>query len=944
MRLEAILPTLVFLMALGLFGIAALWQGNDIQAKAQAQIQRSSERVATDVSMRFIHPRYGLNGAKGMYAASHKVSRAAFRAYVESHNLPEEFPGVRGLGFIQRVMRPDLDAFVAAERDDAAPQFVIHQLEDKGQADLYVIKLIEPLANNIGVPGLDIGSEPALRNAAQLAVDTGEPTMSAPVTLNQEQHKRSDVLLFMPVYAVGARIGNVSERRAALQGLLYAPIVIEKLLQDLPDVATGRINLELFDITEAGNNLMFNSDLHAHTPDTDREAGPNHLYSATQSLALLGRKLSLRVNSEPGFNASLDRSTPWLILATGTVISALLAFFLRSKLRQIATVIHTVDQRTRDLGQKTKRLQIILETVSDGIYVLDAEGLLIEANPAFLRMLGLDESALGSLRVNDWDLKFDATAFRTLMTTLITTQTSVLFEVQYQRQDGQAVDVEINARSTEMDGRHLMYCAARDISERKRSEKLIQKVESLLRTSVEIIDEAFVIFDPEDRLVYCNDKYRQIYAGNAHLIVPGVSFETLLRAGAKLGRDVDSAGDKEAWIQERLAVHRASESTLIQHLENGHILRIVERKTPDGHVVGFRVDITELYLAKEAAEAANIAKSRFLATMSHEIRTPMNAILGMAQVVMRSGVEEAERLESARTIYNTGQALLKLLNDILDLSKIEAGRIELESIPMSPAQLIGDTRTLFARLIGDKGLQIETSWHGSDGLYLGDPHRLSQMLANLVSNALKFTLRGSIRIEGCEVASTSQTTMLEFSVHDTGIGIPADKQGLLFLPFSQADSSTTRNYGGTGLGLSIVRMLAQAMGGAAGVESVAGRGSRFWFRVLARRLDPDADTRQRQRPDDAGVDMVSTSTVTTEQAVDAPRVIALMRALEPLLAHNQFDAIERFRVLQAAVAGTELAEEIAEAGRALALYQFELALARLRQIMQARSWEGGQHD
>lgn len=821
MRRETILPALVFLLALGLFGIAALWQERNIQDKAQAQIERSSERMATDVSLRFINPRYGLNGARGMYAANDKVNRAAFQAYVESHDLPEEFPGVRGLGFIQRVMRTELDAFVAAERDDAAPQFAIHQLEDKAQADLYVIKFIEPMANNVGALGLDAGSEPLRRSAVQRAVDTGEPTLSAPVTLVQDQHKTPGVLFFVPVYAVGAHPGNASERRAALRGLLYAPIVIEELLQGLPDVATGLVNLELFDTTARGDALIFDSDQHALALGTARVSGPSHLYSATQPLPLLGRQLSLRVNAKPKFNASLDRSTPWLILAIGAVISAWLAFFLRSKLQQIAIVTD---------------------------------------------------------------------------------------------------------------------------SERKRSEQLIQKVESLLRTAVEIIDEAFVIFDPEDRLVYCNDKYRQIYTSNAHLLVPGVSFETLLRAGAKLGRDVDSTGNKEAWIQQRLTAHRASGSTLIQHLENGHVLRIVERKTADGHIVGFRVDITELFQAKEAAEAANIAKSRFLATMSHEIRTPMNAILGMAQVIMQPGVEEAERLASARTIYHTGQALLTLLNDILDLSKIEAGKIELESIALSPARIIGDTQTLFAKLIDDKGLQIEASWHGSSERYLGDPHRLSQMLANLVGNALKFTSRGSICIEGCEVASTAQTTTLEFSVRDTGIGIPEDKQGLLFLPFSQADSSTTRHYGGTGLGLSIVRMLAQAMGGTAGVESVAGRGSRFWFRILARRLDPAADTRQGQRPDDAKTSRVNTSAVKAGQALDVPRVIALVRALEPLLAHNQFDAIGRFRDLQEAVAGTDLAEEIAAAGRALESYQFELALTRLRQIMQTRAWEGCQND
>ncbi|MCF8211230.1 MAG: PAS domain-containing protein [Rhodoferax sp.] len=242
----------------------------------------------------------------------------------------------------------------------------------------------------------------------------------------------------------------------------------------------------------------------------------------------------------------------------------------------------------------------------------------------------------------------------------------------------------------------------------------------------------------------------------------------------------------------------------------------------------------ELVVARNEADSANLAKSRFLATMSHEIRTPMNAVLGMAQVLLRPNISEADRLDYARTIFNSGQTLLALLNDILDLSKIEAGKVDLETIALEPAQLIRETQTLFAQTAHAKGLFIEAHGSAPERRYLGDPNRLRQMLSNLVSNAIKFTQQGSIRIEASEVACTGQCATLEFSVSDSGIGIAKDKQALLFQTFSQADSSTTRHYGGTGLGLSIVRTLAQAMGGEVGVESEPGVGSRFWFRA---RLD-----------------------------------------------------------------------------------------------------------
>jgi PAS domain S-box-containing protein len=260
-------------------------------------------------------------------------------------------------------------------------------------------------------------------------------------------------------------------------------------------------------------------------------------------------------------------------------------------------------------------------------------------------------------------------------------------------------------------------------------------------------------------------------------------------------------------------------------------------RTADGcvsHLLMVGVDITELVQATQAAQAANLSKSRFLATMSHEIRTPMNGILGKAQLLLMPDVPEAVRLGYARTVLNSGQSLLALLNDILDFSKIEAGKFALDIGTIDPDQLLQETRTLFSGAAHSKGLQLDCRWLGRSGQrYQTDGHRVRQMLANLAGNALKFSASGQISLQATEISRHGQSALLEFSVADQGIGIAADKLPLLFKPFSQADSSTTREFGGSGLSLSIVSSLAGLLGGDVGVASEPGKGSRFWFRLLA---------------------------------------------------------------------------------------------------------------
>ncbi len=490
-----------------------------------------------------------------------------------------------------------------------------------------------------------------------------------------------------------------------------------------------------------------------------------------------------------------------------------------------------------------KQTQFAMDQAGIGIHWVDTRtGKFLYLNEQAAAMLGYTVAEMLQLRIPDIDPNFTPDNFEAI-TTQAFAGGKAHFETLNRTKDGRLIPVDLvgyKMPANEGDSPSFITFLT-DISARKATDEQLRTSQRNLAEAQRIASLGSWHLDLSTNVVtWTSEMYRMF---NADPSQPPPSYDVQARIFAP-----------ESWNKLTAAVANTVETGTPYELElqirridgsDGCILargeRVCDATDKAVAVQGIAMDITLqkeaerlINEARQAAEAANVAKSTFLANMSHEIRTPLNAITGMAHILRRSGLtpEQAGKLDK---IENAGNHLLNIINDVLDLSKIEAGKFVLEEASIRVETMLGNIASMLDQKASDKGLRFQVETVSLPHNLYGDPTRLQQALLNYASNALKFTERGQITLRVKEEAQTDETATLRFEVEDTGIGIAPEVLTKLFSAFEQADNSTTRKYGGTGLGLAITKRIAEVMGGTTGVTSVPGRGSTFWFSAVLRK-------------------------------------------------------------------------------------------------------------
>jgi len=616
------------------------------------------------------------------------------------------------------------------------------------------------------------------------------------------------------------------------------------------------------------------------------------------------------------------RLLQWLALMTTLALLAYSAQgLLRPLIAEVRTTFNELEESEAALQRAGDENRLILASAGDGIFGVDREGRITFTNPAAAAMLGTGVEALTGRRHHPYVLP---SADNCPICRLIEHGGPPEFrEGEFARRPANGVGQELFpvefSVAPRPDGEGAVV-SFRDISERRRSELTLQRFQQRLVDAIESMDDAFALFDADDRLALYNLHFVELFAVAGDVIRIGMPFSELVAEVARQQFYAIPSDDTERWLAERIEAHRRAEGSSELPMSNGRWLRVTERRTREGSTVVIWSDVSHLKQALITADHASRAKSEFLARMSHELRTPLNAILGFAQVLDKSGgplLATAQR-ECVTHILSGGHHLLGLINEVLDLSAIEAGRLQVDIEEVALTPLIRECLTLVSPQATDRQVEVVTGDAG-DTAVRADRTRLKQVLLNLLSNGIKYNRPGGrLTLEIAELEDR-----LRLTVSDTGRGIPADLAARVFEPFDRLGAKQVE---GTGIGLAITRRMVELMGGRIDFTSTPGVGTRFNVDLVKAGSDHPAAGAALAALADAGPESPAGD---TPPAPDLPKDMSPAAACTLLGVGLAPGEVDLMRLVTATLRDTVLivADDADDAGRQLASGQIQAIIA-----------------
>ncbi|MDN6859430.1 response regulator [Pseudomonas sp. CAN2814] len=833
---QYLLPLLVTLALMLVFGGLVLWQWLALEARNRAEYEQrfklEAEEIAYRVSSRMRSYEMVLRGMSGLIVGTNAVSAEEWARATDQLQLQDRYPGIQALAWARYLKREEANEFVSEIWEQGRRDFRITPAQPRDE--YLVVQYSSPMDwRNRRSLGFDMLTEPVRREAIDRARETGEASLTGPLKLRQEteQQAQSGVLLYMPVYRPDAPSTSAEERRAALLGMVCGAFRVSDLMAGILGAQSDLYSIDLRDVGSSEAMLQVSGQ------------GRQPRFLQDEELKLFGRTWVLGVGSTAEYEAMQSNNRITFSLWTGLAAALLLSLLIGGYLYQRERSLQLSLSATAALAEREERFRLLLQHLPVATLTCGENGRIEMANARAGELF-----ACGADSLVGQNLRRFLPSLVDLPQQSARQAPADLTEIEALQEDGERVAVAFSLSTFKHgnDQRYLLNLV--DLQARKSAEERFRLV-------VEASPNAIVLVDAGGRIAMVNRQTERLFGYSRHdLLEASVEMllpEALREAHVAMREDFQRKPEQRRMGSNRelfgmhrdgrmipmevgLSPIRAGRELLVQAV----IIDISERKAAEQRL---RDQAEQLMLA-------NRYKSEFLANMSHELRTPLNSILILSDQLRQNmaGNLTEKQARHADIVHRAGSDLLQLINDVLDLAKVEAGRMQLKLEPLNVQDMLAELDGSLRPMAEIKGLRLSTHIQaGVPRVIHSDRVRMHQILRNLLSNALKFTEHGEVElsVELDPAAAIDEREVLCFVVRDTGVGIPEDQHERIFQAFQQIDGSTSRRFGGTGLGLAITRQLVLALDGTITLESVPGQGSCFSVRlpVAVAASQPDAD-------------------------------------------------------------------------------------------------------